>query len=108
MQIGKPRPHIINNQTANQFELSTDGTTALLTYRLRPDAIVFVHTEVPEKLEGRGLGKQVAQAGLDFARSEGLKVVPICPFIAGYIKRHQEYLDIVREDYRERMSAKKK
>ncbi|MCC6589661.1 MAG: N-acetyltransferase [Bryobacterales bacterium] len=87
---------VTNNQSAHQFELTADGETAVLTYRLQPGSITFVHTGVPEKLEGRGIAKQLAAAGLEFAREHGLTVVPLCPYVAGYIKRHPEYLDLVR------------
>lgn len=91
------------NEAANRFEIVADGETAVLDYRLQPDTITFVHTGVPPKLEGRGLAKRLAVAGLAFARDNGLSVVPLCPFVASYIKRHPNELDIVREDYRDRL-----
>jgi len=91
---------IRNNELASQFELTKDGETAMLSYQLQPGSITFVHTGVPEALEGQGIAKQLAMAGLEFAREKGLTVVPLCPFVAGYIKRHPEYMDLVREDHR--------
>jgi uncharacterized protein len=98
---------VIHNEAAHQFEISADGATAILTYRLKPKSILFLHTEVPEQFRGRGIAGQLASAGLDFARQRSLAVVPLCPFVAGYIKKHQEYLDIVREDYREGLLTEK-
>jgi predicted GNAT family acetyltransferase len=86
---------VSNHEAASRFELTVEGETALLQYRLRPGTIVFLHMEVPGELEGRGLGSRLARAGLDYAREHGLKVVPLCPFVTGYIKRHPEYLDLV-------------
>jgi hypothetical protein len=60
----------------------------------------LVHTEVPAELEGHGIGGRLAKAGLEFARQENLKVVPSCPFVAAYIRRHPEYLELVMEKYR--------
>ena len=100
-----PDAVILNNEAATRFEAAVDGKLAILQYRLRPDAIVFVHAEVPPELEGQGLGGKLARAGLDFARSKGLKAIPACPFVASYIQRHQEYLDLVPEDQRARLLA---
>lgn len=80
-----------NNQAEGRFEIETGGAVAKLTYRRQPDSITFLHTGVPPELEGRGLAKQLAVAGLDYARENGLAVVPLCPFVATYIKRHPEF-----------------
>jgi len=48
-----------------------------------------------DELEGRGIGGRIVKTGLDYARAEGLKVVPQCSFVRGYIERHQEYADLV-------------
>lgn len=100
-----PEPAIVNNETGHQFEWEEGGETAVLTYRLRPGAITFLHTGVPRSLEGRGIAGKLAVAGLTYARDNGLTVVPLCPFVAAYIRKHPEYLDIVREDHRARLSA---
>jgi predicted GNAT family acetyltransferase len=57
--------------------------------------IVLAHTEVPESLSGRGVGTALAVYALDDARRRGLAVVPRCPFIASFIRRHREYRDLV-------------
>jgi predicted GNAT family acetyltransferase len=64
-------------------------------YRLDGGTIRFVHTQVEPAFEGRGLGSRLAKAALDEVRSRGLKAVPQCPFIAGYIARHPEYQALV-------------
>ncbi len=87
-----------NNEVENRFELYSAGKMAFLTYRRTPHEIVLTHTEVPVEVEGHGLGSKVARAALEFAREHGLKVVPLCPFVAWYISQHQEYADLVRPD----------
>ena len=94
---------VVNNSERHRFEITQDGETAELVYRLKPGKIIFDHTGVPAKLEGRGLAKELAVAGLNHARQQGLKVVPLCPFVAGYIKRHPEYRDLVDEHYLDRV-----
>jgi len=94
-----------NNETANRFEAFVAGKTALLTYKRTGREIVFSHTEVPAELEGRGLGSKLVRVGLDFARQHGLRVVPVCPFVAWYIQQHQEYVDLVPQSYRDRITT---
>lgn len=98
--------HLVkNNEARSRFEVEVDGEIAELTYRLQPDSISFLHTGVPKKLSGHGLGQALVRTGLDFARERKLSVIPLCPFVADYIQRHPEYLDIVDEDYRADLSA---
>ena len=91
---------ITHNEAAKRFETTLDGRTAFLEYHRGRDFVTLIHTEVPEELGGRGIGRKLAQAALEFARAENLKVVPSCPFVAAYIRRHPEYLDLVMEKYR--------
>ena len=54
-----------------------------------------MHTEVPKRLEGRGIGSQLVAGALDIARAQGLTVVPRCSFVKAYIKRHPAYADLL-------------
>jgi predicted GNAT family acetyltransferase len=67
-------------------------------YNLLSEAIMFTHTEVLEAFEGRGVGSALARHVLDRARSDGKQVIPVCQFIAGYIRKHRDYADLVRPD----------
>ncbi len=86
---------ITNNEAAYRYETDLDGDTAFVNYRLQGDQITFTHTEVPEALEGRGVGSALAKFVLNDARTRGLRVVARCPFIAAYIERHPEYEDLL-------------
>jgi predicted GNAT family acetyltransferase len=89
---------IINNEKENRFELHVGDDIGVTNYAKRGDTIVFTHTEIPPQLEGQGLGKELASAALNYARSEGLNVVPRCRFIAAFIQRYKEYQDLVKSD----------
>ncbi len=86
---------ISNNAADHRYELRVEGHLALLEYQQHGDRIRLVHTEVPSELEGRGIGGRLARHALEEAKAGQLTVVPTCPFVAEYIKRHQEYLDLV-------------
>ncbi len=94
---------VVHNPEQHRFEITQEGHTAELVYRLKPGRIVMVHTGVPAELEGRGLAKELAVAGLSYAREHGLKVVPLCPFVVSYVKRHPEYLDLIDPAYLDRV-----
>ena len=89
---------VVNNDTAQRYEAHVDGQLSVITYQRRGDRIVFIHTEVPEALEGHGIAGQMARIALDEARAQGLAVIPRCPFVASYIRRHPEYVDLVPPD----------
>lgn len=78
------------------YEIDVDGKRAgLAAYELEGGVISFTHTEVDDAYEGQGLGSQLARFALDDARSRGLKVRPLCPFIKTWIRRHADYQDLV-------------
>src|ERR1700733_4709780 len=96
-----PSEEVEHNEGASRFEWSPDRKAAYLTYRRRqPNSIVFVHVEVPPEFAGRGIGSKLALAGLEFARAQRLEVIPMCPFVAKYISRHREYMDLVPAEHR--------
>ena len=85
----------------SRFEVRVDGDIAGYTeYRRRPGLIAFVHTLIDPRFEGQGLASKLVRAALSEARSEGLSVLPFCPFVRTYIAGHTEYLDLVPEDMR--------
>ena len=92
---------VTNNEVAQRYEAHVNGHLAVIEYRREGDRIVFIHTEVPGELEGRGLAGKIANVALEDARARRLSVIPRCPFVAGYIRRHPEYQDLVPPDYSE-------
>jgi uncharacterized protein len=95
--MSQPELIVIHNPGAGRFEFQKDGNLAVLEYDLSDGKIVFTHTEVPDALGGQGIGSLLARAGLDYARGQSFAVVPLCSFIAGYIQKHPEYKDLVRQ-----------
>ncbi|GAA0278295.1 GNAT family N-acetyltransferase [Cryptosporangium japonicum] len=87
----------------SRYEADLDGALAgVVEYQLDGETIVFTHTGVPPEFEGRGIASQLARHVLDDARRRGLQVLPRCPYIAGWIARHPDYLDLVPEASRAR------
>lgn len=74
----------------HRFEVTEDGHTAELVYRLEGDHLRLVHTGVPEELGGRGIGGVLVQAAVDRAAAEGLTIIPDCPFARGWLEKHPD------------------
>lgn len=82
---------VVDSPEQHRFELRVDGELAgAAYYRLHPGEIVFTHTEVDKAYEGKGLGSKLAAGALGAVKERDLRVVPQCPFIAAYLKRHPE------------------
>jgi predicted GNAT family acetyltransferase len=87
---------ILNNTAEERYELCQNGILAgYAEYKLQPGEITLTHTEVLKEFEGQGVASKLATTVLKDARKRDLKVVPECPFMAGYIRKHPEYQDLV-------------
>ena len=90
-----------NNADQHRYEISVDGTLAgYAEYNLLEGAVLFTHTEILEAFEGKGLGSKLARYALDDVRAKGVWAIPVCKFIAGYIHKHPEYVDLVKPEVR--------
>lgn len=88
---------VTNNQDEKRYEAHLDGELAgFAEYQLTDELIVFTHTEVDPRFEGKGVGSALARFALDEVRDAGdRKVMPLCPFVKGWIARHREYVPLV-------------
>jgi len=86
-----------NNPSHGRFEVHMEGAEAYLRYQQKGELIYLIHTEVPEELEGQGIGSALAKTGLEYARESGLRVIPLCSFVQSYLKRHPEYQELLHK-----------
>ncbi|GHG07869.1 GNAT family N-acetyltransferase [Streptomyces filamentosus] len=79
----------------HRYEILVDEQRAGLTaYRDREDRRVFFHTEVDDAYAGQGLASILVTQALDDVRAAGMRIVPVCPYVAKFLKKHEEYADI--------------
>lgn len=89
-----------DNPDAGRFEARLGDVVAVSEYKLASGVMIFTHTEVPQELEGQGVGSALVRGALDHARTNGYRVAPICPFVAAWIRRHPEYGDLLQPQFR--------
>ena len=82
--------NVRHNKAAERFEADLDGHLARADYRIVGDVMQIFHTEVPVAFEGRGIAAALVTAAVDYARENGLKVLPACSYVRGYMRRHPE------------------
>jgi uncharacterized protein len=86
---------ILHNQADQRFELQLENLLCVIDYQLNGKNLTLPHVGVPKPLEGRGIAGQLTQAALDWARGENFRVIPVCPYVQVWIRRHPEYQDLV-------------
>jgi predicted GNAT family acetyltransferase len=87
---------IVKHPERQDYEITVGGEVAgLMTYEERGDRIAIMHTEVSDRYEGQGLASRLAAFALDDIRQLGQTVVPVCPYLTSYLRRHPEYADLV-------------
>lgn len=87
---------LIDNKEKKQYEFHIEKYTPKIEYiKSETGEIYLTHTEVPVALEGQGIGSQLIKKALEDIKSQGLRLVPLCPFVAGYIQKNPEWRSIV-------------
>ena len=86
---------VTNNVAEHRFELRLPDGIGTLAYEMRPPGTIeLVHTEVDPAIAGKGVASRLAHDALEYARAQQLRVIPTCPFVRAYLKRHPEYRDL--------------
>lgn len=88
---------LTDNEGQSRFELVFEKRLAFIEYELKDDTIALLHTEVDPALEGRGAGTAIIEKVLEEIEGRSLKLIPLCPFVVAYLKRHPEWERILVE-----------
>ena len=88
-------PEVVDNAAEHRFEVRLGADVAFAEYRLKPGQIVLPHTVVPDAFAGKGVASALAKHAFGYARDKGLTVIPTCPFMAAWVKKHPEAQDVV-------------
>lgn len=86
-----------NNESKHRFEINLPEGTAFIQYTKQGDNVYnLYHTEVPTQFAGKGVGSALAKRTLEQIKAEGKQIIPTCPFVAAYLKKHPEYQELVK------------
>lgn len=89
-------PRIVDNAEEQRYELWVgDALVGVIEYDTEPGLVVLIHTEVDPAFEGRGLATKLIAGAIEDIRARGLKLVPVCPVVRAYLRRHPEDRDLV-------------
>lgn len=93
---------VTDDADARRYEaIAEDAAVAgYISYELRDGRVAMLHTEVEDAYEGEGVGSSLVEGALEMVRASGLMVLPYCPFVAAYLKRHKEFQNLVPVDRR--------
>ena len=84
------------HDTHGEFALEESGKRlGRMTYSRQSDLVSILHTEVDPSLRGQGAGERLVTAAVEWAREEGHRVLPICPYAKAVFARHPEYGDVL-------------
>ncbi|MGH8049298.1 MAG: GNAT family N-acetyltransferase [Methylococcales bacterium] len=86
---------IQHNQEQQRFELELENLLCVIDYELNGKNLSLPHVGVPRPLEGRGIASELTRAALDWARAENYRVIPVCPYVQTWLRRHPEYQNLI-------------
>ena len=87
---------VVDSFENSRYEIVLGGEVAgMLHYRRHGGIVELAHTEIDPAFEGRGLGGRLASAAFGDARNRATPVRVTCPFVRGYLERHDEYADLI-------------
>lgn len=87
---------ILHDEAKGKFSTELKGSEAFLLYRpVGDNELDYRSTVVPDQHRHLGIGEQIVKHALEFARENGYKVIPTCPFVTWVVERNPEYREII-------------
>jgi len=96
MEMKLEEIEVIHNSQENRFEAWIDGQLSKLDYHEDGNTIVMTHVGVPYEQRGNGVAGRITQVGLEYAKEKSLRVIPMCSYVAAYIRRHPQYAELTK------------
>jgi uncharacterized protein len=96
MDINAENLAVTHNEAENRFEAWIDGQLAKLDYMMDGNTIVMTHVGVHPDQRGKGVAGKVTQVALEYAKEKSLRVIPMCGYVAAYIRRNPQYADLTK------------
>lgn len=97
MEIDLKQLQVTQNPDENRFETWIDGKLCKLDYIKNDNNFVITHVGVHPDFRGHGVAGRIVQIGLEYARENALRVIPMCSYAAAYIRRHPECAELTKQ-----------
>ena len=85
---------VVHHPVSSRFIAEVDGHQAHLDYEVVGDTMRITHTRVPTAIRDRGVAGELVRVAVTHARTEGLKVNPLCSYADAWLERHPDYADL--------------
>ncbi|MBQ0151995.1 MAG: N-acetyltransferase [Chryseobacterium sp.] len=86
---------LVKNEDPKRFELSYNGHLAFIDYKESNTHISLIHTEAAAELAGTGAAAAVVEKTLMYIEESGKSLLPYCPYVFAFIKKHPEWKRLV-------------
>jgi len=97
MNIDLQKLEVIHNEAEERFETWIDGQLSKLDYMQDKNTIVITHVGVHPEHRGQGVAGKLTQVALEYAKEKSFRVIPMCPYVATYIRRNPHYEELTRQ-----------
>lgn len=101
MKIDVEKLVVTHNTAEDRFETWIDGQLSKLDYMLDGETIVMTHVGVYPEQRGQGVAGKLTRVALEYAKENSLRVIPMCPYIATYIHRNPQYIELTKQHMNE-------
>jgi predicted GNAT family acetyltransferase len=98
MHVDLEKVEVTHNEADHRFEVWVNGLASRLDYIQEEKNFVITHVGVHPELRGQGLAGKIVEAGLDYARENSLRVVPMCSYAAAYIRRNPRHMELTSQE----------
>ncbi|HET6822189.1 MAG TPA: GNAT family N-acetyltransferase [Anaerolineales bacterium] len=98
MQVDLEKLEITHNPANQRFEVWIDGHLSKLDYIQEGKNFVITHVGVYPEHRGQGVAAKIVDAGLQYARENSLRVIPMCSYAAAYMRRNPQYMELTDQE----------
>lgn len=98
MKVDLDQLEVTHNEAEHRFEVWIDGLLSKLDYIQDGKNFVISHVGVHPELRNQGIAGKIVQAGLEYARQNSLRVIPMCSYAAAYIRRNPQYAELMNQE----------
>jgi uncharacterized protein len=98
VRIDLEKLNVTHNPAENRFEVWIEGQLSKLDYMEDDNTIVMTHVGVYPGHRGQGVAGKLTEVALEYAKEKSLRVIPMCPYIATYIRRNPQYMELTDQE----------